>query len=73
MLIISYMGDQVWLITSRQTLPDLLIGKTHVSVNHGVNKAGAGIAGSCVQLVDVRVEDAVHEADAWALVGILIR
>ena len=64
MLIMSYMGDQVWLMTSRHTLPDL-----HARRRQWLHAARAG---GGIQLVDVGVEDAVDKADAGALVGILV-
>lgn len=71
MLIMSYMGDHVWLITSRQTEPDLLSGQ---QLSDGfvtsTNCMGNGIYRS--QFVDVGVEDAVYEANARALVRVLV-
>lgn len=65
MLIISNMGDHVWLITSRHTEPDLMA----VSREHTVK---LGLTGRR-QLVDIWVEDFVLEPDAgtfvWVLVG----
>lgn len=57
---IPNMGDQVWLMTSRQTLPLLRsVRRRHYS-------------GLCLQFIDVRVEDLVHEPDAGRLVGELL-
>jgi len=66
MLIISNIGDQVWLMTSRQTDPDL---GTHVSTVSNVLLLPL----SNLQLVDIWVKDAVDEADARGLVRILVR
>jgi hypothetical protein len=66
MLIISNIGDQVWLITSRQTDPDL---GTQVSIVSGVLLLPL----SSLQLVDIWVKDAVDEADARGFVWILVR
>lgn len=63
MLIMSNMGDQVWLMTSRHTEPDLRRARQF---------AGPSVGGRDGQLVDIGVEDAVHEADAGALVGVLV-
>ena len=52
-LIISNMGDQVWLMTSRHTEPDLTWGQSLMY-----------LVGKNVQLIDIGVEDAVDEADA---------
>lgn len=53
------MGDQVWLMTSKQTLPLLGIVSSHLRRLHS-------------QLVNVRVEDLVHEANTGRLVGELL-
>lgn len=63
MLIISNMGDHVWLMTSRHTDPDLIA----VSQPHGVYL----VAGRR-QLVNIWMEDLVLEADAGAFVWILV-
>jgi hypothetical protein len=63
MLIMSYIGDQVWLMTSRQTEPELC---TLVATSMVVKDV------CCVQLVDVWVEYPVHEADARTLVWVLV-
>lgn len=60
MLIMSNMGDQVWLMTSRHTDPDLSRIRPY--------SVGSGEAG--LQLVDVGVEDAVREAYARRLVRV---
>lgn len=65
MLIISYIGDQVWLMTSRQTLPDLGIVRSpdvfgHLSVRDS-------------QLVDVGMEYPICETDTGALIRVLVR
>lgn len=59
----SNIGDQVWLITSRQTEPDLGCMLLVVVCLFG---------GEDVQLVDVGVEDTVYESDAGRFVGVLI-
>jgi hypothetical protein len=61
MLIISNMGDQVWLITSRQTEPDLIHNK-HLTYSRAKD----------VQLINVWVEYAVDKTNAGRLVGILV-
>jgi hypothetical protein len=63
MFIMSYIGDQVWFMTSRQTEPDLCVSE---------RSSGVVEDERCVQLIDVGVEYPVHEADAGALVRILI-
>ena len=68
MLIISYIGDQVWLMTSRQTDPELGETDGRVSDRNGNTMAVNGV----IQFIDVRVEDPVDKTDAWTLVGILI-
>jgi hypothetical protein len=56
------------LMTSRQTEPELLwVSKCVTGTNTAKVEEG------CVQLVDVGVEYAVYEADARALVRVLIR
>lgn len=65
MLIMSYMGDHVWLMTSRQTEPEL-------SVSAWVRTAYSRADCCNAQLVDVRVKYPVYEADARALVRVLI-
>lgn len=62
MLIISNIGDHVWLITSRQTEPDLQRGSLDLFCRRGRD----------AQLINVGVENPVDEADAWRLVGVLI-
>ena len=71
MLIMSYIGDQVWLMTSRHTLPDLFTSAS-ADVNAKGNM-GVGEGVNSIQLIDVRVEDTVHEADGGGFVGVLIR
>lgn len=61
----SYIGDHVWLITSKQTDPDLR--KETIS---GIIQNSFGFNS---QLVNVRMEDSVNEPDARALVWVLIR
>lgn len=64
MLIISYMGDQVWLMTSRQTDPELdkVLAWT----------AAFTVDAKHLQLVNVRMKNAVDEADTGALIRVLI-
>lgn len=63
MLIMSYMGDHVWLITSRQTDPDLVdVVSRDLEMSDKLDS----------QLIDIRMEDAVDKSYARALVGILI-
>jgi hypothetical protein len=57
------MGDHVWLMTSRQTEPDLVDIVSRCYEMPG--KIGS-------QLIDVWMEDAVDESYARALVGVLI-
>lgn len=80
----SYIGDHVWLITSRQTLPDLrghncqfsfveiVLAKMTRLISIVVAVVVTRNEGRYVQLVDVGVEYAVHKTNARALVGILI-
>ena len=56
-------GDHVWLMTSRHTDP--LLGG--VSTGTAEERIGGD-----AQLVDVRVKDLVHEADARRLERILV-
>lgn len=77
MLIISNIGDQVWLITSKQTDPDLSKGKMS-QYSHSLQSncllsscasslhefTACNSPGINSQLIDVGVEDAVDEADA---------
>jgi len=67
MLIMSYMGDHVWLMTSRQTEPEL------ATVSKGMRSEQARRSWSNVQFINVGVEYPVHEADAGTLVRVLIR
>ena len=64
MLIISNMGDQVWLITSRHTEPDLKLSAKQIYKRpHRTNN---------IQLIDIGVKDSVYEADARGLVRVRI-
>jgi len=65
MLTISYIGDHVWLITSRQTLPDLQNRQTRCRLLITLPRH--------LQLVDVGMEYAVDEPDTGTFVGVLIR
>lgn len=72
MLIISNMGDHVWLMTSRHTDPDLLSFR-HALANLCIQAdEPSPTARVHLQLIDVWVKDAVDEADAGRLVGICI-
>ena len=62
MLIMSNIGDQVWLMTSRQTDPELIISETNAFRDGGL----------VLHLVDVWVEYAVDKADAWTFVWVLV-
>lgn len=82
----SYIGDQVWLMTSRQTEPDLTWFPVLACCNfldsflflyffpRARPRARPRLV--CVrahsQLVDVWVEYAVRESDARRLVGVLV-
>lgn len=87
MFIMSYIGDQVWLMTSRQTEPDLatlpvlaccnFLDSFHFPLFLSISAVLVLVLGWCVlrahlQLVDVWVEYAVREADARRLVGVLV-
>ena len=61
MLMRSNIGDHVWLITSRQTLPEL------ESTRHGKDKGSESL-----RLVDVGVEDPVYKAYRRGLVRVLL-
>lgn len=50
-------------MTSRHTLPDLIIGK-HVLFWR--------ILGYSIQLIDIWVEDSIYKAYAWAFVRVLV-
>lgn len=58
------MGDHVWLMTSRQTLPLLPPLSQFLRSVEGRKE--------CAQFIDIRVEDAIDKADGWAFVGILV-
>lgn len=78
MLIMSYIGDQVWLMTSRQTEPDLdgkvapvrsaLLLSLYEETPWMLERLGNRVFLCCKiqysQLVYIRMEDAVREADA---------
>lgn len=72
MLIMSYIGDHVWLMTSRQTEPELSSGQPQfpVKVSNGGMEREATRQNA--QLIDIGVKYAVHESNAGALVGILV-
>lgn len=84
MFIMSYIGDQVWLMTSRQTEPDLAAFQvlafcrlpvsclSFASSHLAVLVLGCCASGANLQLVDIWVEYAVREADARRLVWVLI-
>lgn len=62
MLIMSNMGDHVWLITSRQTEPEL-----RRSAMKRFSPARASI-----QFINIWMENAIDEANAGAFVGVLV-
>lgn len=64
MLSMSYIGDHVWLMTSRQTEPELTW--TVSKPFEGWSQARDS------QLVDIGVEDAVDEADTRTLIRVRI-
>ena len=59
MFIMSYIGDHVWLITSRQTEPDLLIGGQQFVFYHSefLEKEQC-----LVQFINVWMEYPIHKA-----------
>ena len=59
----SYMGDHVWLMTSRQTEPDLVDIMNRDSVMPETFDS---------QLIDIGMENAVDKSYAGALVWVLI-
>lgn len=61
----SYMGDHVWLITSRHTEPDLAAQLDLVEILPWVNFRVS-------QLINIGVVNSVDEPDARALVRVLI-
>lgn len=65
MLIISYMGDHVWLMTSRHTDPELAVFSVRKATWFDWRGGGS-------QLIDVGMKYPVNEADARALVRVLI-
>jgi hypothetical protein len=66
------MGDHVWLMTSRQTDPDLVLCQRYRLLCLRLKGHAWNAQEYRVQFVDVRVEDAVNEANAGALVRVLI-
>lgn len=68
MLIMSYIGDQVWLITSRQTDPELKQKSERLVLYE--NKLCGRVF---VQFINIRMKDPVDKTDTWALVRVLIR
>ena len=62
MLIMSNIGDHVWLMTSRHTDPELKTSETHPFRDERL----------VLHLVDIWMEYAVDEADAWTFVWILV-
>jgi hypothetical protein len=69
MLIMSYMGDHVWLMTSRHTEPELQAVSACMYQSWVLCKLRGCYS---VQFIDVGVEYPVHEADARAFVRVLI-
>jgi hypothetical protein len=83
-LIISNMGDQVWLMTSKQTDPDLELSQiVHLSPSFSFASSLFSVRFRLpplplyrqvhLQFVDVGVEDAVYESDTGGFVGVLVR
>lgn len=62
MLIMSNIGDQVWLMTSRHTDPELIVSEIHSFPDGRL----------VLHLVNVWVEYAVDKADAWTFVWVLV-
>ena len=62
MLIMSNIGDQVWLMTSRQTDPELMISSIHHYRDGRV----------VLHLVDVWMKYAVDKADTRTFIRILV-
>ena len=62
MLIMSNMGDHVWLMTSRQTDPELCVCQQRV----------LWLWKSSIHLIDIWMENSVDKAYAWAFVRVLI-
>lgn len=73
MLIISNIGDHVWLMTSKQTDPLLFIIVSHQPIMPAASLHVPSL-GMVVhlQLVDVRVKYPIHEANARGLVRVLV-
>lgn len=65
----SYIGDHVWLITSRQTDPDLNEEPINIQIIH-FHEEKVVVGGS--QFVNVRVEDSVYKSNAGTLVRVLV-
>ena len=69
MLIMSYIGDQVWLMTSRHTLPDLsVVSKLYQSPLYPVFDGSERY----VQFIDIGVKYPINEAYAGAFIRILV-
>lgn len=69
MLSMSYIGDHVWLITSRQTEPDLG-QRNRINLFEFLFHACRTLNS---QLVDVWVKNSVDKSDARAFVWVLVR
>jgi hypothetical protein len=73
MLIMSYIGDQVWLMTSKHTDPDLypmavlVRGSATAAARTGFVCGGHGS-----QFINIRMEDAVNKTNARGLVRIRV-
>lgn len=65
MLIMSYIGDHVWLITSRQTEPELMGCKLAL---FRIKQDSTG----ALQFIDVGMEYTVDKSNTWTLVWVLI-
>ena len=72
MLIISNMGDQVWLMTSRQTDPDLAANSILVLPALHTTLTVCLLFGVDLQFVDVGVENAINKANARGFVRVLV-
>jgi len=66
------MGDHVWLMTSRQTDPDLTRSPRFQPNLPMPFRVRLGEVGFHLQLVDVGVEDAINKANTRRLIGVLV-
>lgn len=72
MLIMSNIGDHVWLMTSRQTDPDLDTERRDVLARTSRVRVSEGVLHGHAQLVDVGVEYPVLEPDTRGLIRVVI-